>query len=129
MDNKGKKEGIFQELFDSIRYMIESKKGRYSLDTYLDIVGEYADRIILDCREKGYLYKGGNCRVSADVNNESQFCLGVRLYFENENAENIEKVAERYIDANKFTTETILKIRERKELVFEIDEPVNREVN
>ena len=129
MGDKEKKEGIFQELFDSIRYMRESKKGRYSLDTYLDIVGEYADRIILDCKEKGYLYKGGNCSASVDVNNASQFLFGIKMYFENENAETIEKAAERCIDANKFTTETISKIRESKELIFEIDEPISREVN
>lgn len=129
MDNKEKKEGVFQHFFDSIRYMRESKKRRYSLDTYLDIVEEYADRIILDCKEKGYLYKGGNCRISVDINNSSQFLIGVKMYFKNKNADNIEKTAERYIDTKKFTTETIARIRENKELIFEIEKSINQEVD
>lgn len=129
MYKKENKEGILQQFFDSIRYMRESKRGRYSLETYLDIVEEYADRIILDCKGKGYFYKGGNCRVSVDEKNASQFLFGVKMYFENKNAEYLEEAAERYIDVNKFTTETILKIKESKELIFEIDEPINRGVN
>ena len=35
---------VWRELWDSIKYCKESKSGKYSIDTYLDIVGEYTDR-------------------------------------------------------------------------------------
>lgn len=38
-------DSVWSELLNSIKYLKESKKGKYSLDTYLDIIGEYTDRL------------------------------------------------------------------------------------
>lgn len=122
-----KKRGILQEFFDSFKYMRESIKGKYSLDTYLDIVGEYADRLIIACRNEGYNYMGGSCKVSSDNNHTNHFLFRVELFFENNEGNNLKKDAERYLECNMFTSETVAKIREKKEMIFDIDSPAEEE--
>lgn len=122
-----KKEGILQELFDSFKYMRESKKGKYSLDTYLDIVGEYADRLIVQCKNEGYGYMGGHCKVSSDVEQPNQFLFQIELFFEKDDGNNLKKEAERCLTCSMFTSETITRIKEHKEMVFDIKEPAEGE--
>ena len=40
---KEQENSFWSELWDAIKFCKESKSGKYSLDTYLDIVGEYTD--------------------------------------------------------------------------------------
>lgn len=108
------------ELFDSIKFLFDSKKGKYSLDTYLDIVSEYTDGIISDSVAEGLYYLGGECEV---INNQkdSTYDFKLSLFFESKDTERIVKEASRSISKEKFTTETESVIGNRKK--FEIDRP------
>ncbi|MCD7763021.1 MAG: hypothetical protein LUI14_07445 [Lachnospiraceae bacterium] len=95
---------LINELWNSIKYAYESKKGKLSLDTYLDIVGEYADQLIEKTEEKDHLiYQGGYCEVS-QLSDSYRF--DVKLYFRSDTGEDILKEASRDISKERFVTET-----------------------
>lgn len=106
-------------LWDSIRFCMESKKGKWSLDTYLDIVGEYADRQILEEKEAGSMYLGGECIVK---NKADMLEFIIQLYFENKDGEKINKSAMRLLSKNKFVKESV-DVVEKEPIEFEIREP------
>ena len=109
------------ELLDSIKYMIESKKGKYSLDTYLDIIGEFTDKLILEAENKEKLtYKGGECHVSPDQESGA-FNFLVTLYFHDQDGKQIIKEAKRSLAMSKFTSETVTEIGDEKN--YEISRP------
>lgn len=104
------------ELWKAIKYAIESKQGKYDLDTYLDIVGEYADRLITDSEKKENLfYQGGQCEV---IQLEECYQFSVKLYFKSEDGTDILKEASKKIKKNRFTAETRSRLEEAK--IFEI---------
>lgn len=121
-----KKDSILQELFDAFKYMRESKKGKYSLDTYLDIIGEYTDRLILQCQKDGCVYMGGNCKVCVADKCLNQILFRIELFFEDKEKKGVIKEAERHLECSKFTTESVVKIKENGELIFEIEAPAGR---
>lgn len=117
---KEHKKSVLDELVDSFRFYKESKKGKYSLNTYLEIIGEYTDRIILQSENEALIYEGGTCTVK---NNklEASFDFIVKMYFKNDDGTNILKEATRSIKKDKFTSETENDVVE--ELIFEINRP------
>lgn len=114
------KNSIWRELWDSIKFWKESKSGKYSLDTYLDIVGEYTDRLILLAENDGLTYLGGECQIinSYDTNT---YDFKVKMFFENSKGENIVKEAERSLAKVKFVSETEREVGVKTK--FEIQRP------
>lgn len=110
-----------RELLDSIKYFIESKRGLYSLDTYLDVVGEYCDKQIITAEKDEQLrYMGGQCVVN--LNKErSSIVMIVTLYFEDKDKKNVVKEASRELSLSRFTSETPEQIG--LGLKFDIDKP------
>lgn len=117
---KEPKKLVLDELINSFKFYRESKKGKYSLDTYLEIVGEYTDRLILQCEKEGLMYVGGTCTVE---NNsvESTFDFKVKMYFESAEGNNILKEATRSLKKERFTSETENEVSQ--EVIFEINRP------
>ena len=115
------KKGSLKELMDSIIYCIESKKGLYSLDTYLDILSEYADKQILSAeREEELCYMGGKCEISLNES-EPYINMSVTLYFVDNENNNVVKEASRKLPLSRFTSETPAQIGGG--LTYEIDKP------
>lgn len=119
MENK--KDSVFQDFWNSIQYYIDSKKGKYSLETYLQIISEYTDELIKDAERKGFLYKGGKCGVWKNDKSE-MLEFHIEMYFENRDREVIEKEAERQLSIKKFTREAVATIGD-KGLKFNIERP------
>lgn len=115
-------QNVIDELFSAIKFCLESKKGKYSLQTYLDIVGEYADRQIILNEKNGLNYKGGNCRIKQKEENMKLFIFRIELFFENEQGEAILKEAEREVPLNQFVSEAIEQLKSG-ELFFNISRP------
>lgn len=107
------------KLWDAIRFCLESKKGKWSLDTYLDIVGQYADRQIIEEKNEGNIYLGGECIVE---NKGDMLFFEIELYFENSFGEKMNKSANRLLEKSKFIKETI-NMLETEPMKFEIKEP------
>lgn len=116
-----KEPGALNEFFEAIKFCLESKKGRYSLQTYLDIVGEYADRQILTSEENGLTYMGGDCRVRRNDSTKT-IAFRVKLFFRDQVGESLEKEAERDLPFNKFVSETVKQVG-NEELIFNISRP------
>lgn len=107
---------VMSELWNSLKYAIESKQGKYDLNTYLDIVGEYADQLIAESEKKENLfYQGGHCEVTQL---EDCYQFTVKLYFKSEDGADTLKEASRKIKKNRFTSETRSRLEESK--TFEI---------
>lgn len=113
---------VLKEMMDAIKFCIDSKKGKYSLDTYLDILGEYADRQIINEENEGLEYIGGKCSVKASGNDSRYIEFAVKLYFEDQHGEPVKKEAKRELPWNKFVSETVNIIGE-KTLVYNIENP------
>lgn len=111
---------VWSELWDSIKFCKESKSGKYSLDTYLDIVGEYTDRQIKSAEGDGLTYLGGECQIinSYDTNT---YDFEVKMYFEDTKGEKVLKEAKRDLPKDRFVAETDREIGEK--IRFEIQRP------
>lgn len=118
---KGARENsVWSELWNSIKYCKESKSGKYSLNTYLDIVGEYTDRQIIEAEETGLTYLGGECQIinSSDTNT---YDFSVQMFFSDGSGEKIVKEAKRNLPKDKFVSETDQSVGEK--IKFEIQRP------
>lgn len=111
----------FKELADSIKDCIKFENEKYSLESYLEIVGRYTDRLIITS-EKNYMpYLGGECKVARD-NDDDTLNFTLEMYFESSVGSKIKKTATRKIPIDKFTDETI-QILGSEEKSFEIVKP------
>ena len=111
---------VLDELISSFKFYKESKKGKYSLDVYLDIIGEYTDRMILQCEKESMLFSGGTCKVKNN-NIDSTFDFTVKMYFQDREGTNIVKEATRCLPKDRFISETEQDVSEVK--IFEINRP------
>lgn len=111
---------VWSELWDSIKFWKESKSGKYSLDIYLDIVGEYADRQIKSAEDDGLTYLGGECQITNSYDTNT-YDFEVKMFFENSKGENIVKDAKRSLPKVKFVSETEREVGEK--IKFEIQRP------
>ena len=108
----------WNKLWDAIKYFMESKRGKYTLDTYLDIVGEYTDRQIKAAEETGLRYVGGTCKVTS-LTDKDVFVFEIKMYFEDLKGKNVLKEAKRSLPKNRFVSETSRIVED--EVSFEIN--------
>lgn len=115
-----KETSVWSELWDSIKFCKESKSGKYSLDTYLDIVGEYTDRQIKSAETEGLTYLGGECQIT-NSHETKTYDFEVKMYFEDGKGETIVKEAKRNLPKDRFVSETDREVGEK--IRFEIEKP------
>lgn len=116
-----KKGSVLGELFDSIKFFRESRKGKYSLDTYLDIIGEYTDQLIKESEEKEKLFfSGGECEAYKNADDD-KYTFSIKMYFASPSGEKIVKEAVRSLEKSRFTSDTEGKLENKK--TFEITRP------
>ncbi|MGN8799128.1 hypothetical protein ACTNCH_03525 [Candidatus Merdisoma sp. HCP28S3_D10] len=115
-------DSAWKEFIESLKFFWESKKGKYSLETYLKIVGEYTNRIIIAAEEKGMHFYGGECSVKRERESDDVLWFQVEVFFKDEYGKVVKKEAARKIPSIKFTTETLEKIG-NEHLIFEIEKP------
>lgn len=114
MKNENSIIALIKDLIDSIIYFRESKKGKFSLNTYLDIVEQYADRQIIESeKNEGIIYLGGTCEVY-NIPERGMFCFNVKLYFQTQDGKSTLKEASRELPYEKFTSETRSEIGQGK---------------
>lgn len=117
---KEQKSSVWIELMDSIKFCRESKRGKYSLDTYLDIVEEYTDGQIKSAEIEGLTYIGGECQIINSYEMKT-YDFEVKMYFEDSKGEKIVKEAKRSLPKDKFVSETDRKVGEK--VRYEIQSP------
>ena len=106
------------ELINAIRFRNDSKKGKYSLDTYLDIISQRADEIIEESIQNKLYYITGLCKVSLE---DKQLKTDIELYFSNSEGERIQKTFSVEKTTSCFVRETMDLFHEKKVLIYNID--------
>lgn len=117
---KDQENSVWSKLWDSIKFCKESKSGKYSLDIYLDIVGEYTDGQIKLAETEGLIYLGGECQITNSYDTQT-YDFEVKMYFEDSKGEKIVKEARRNMPKDRFVSETDQKIGDK--IRFEIQKP------
>lgn len=111
---------VWSELWESIKFCKESQSGKYSLDVYLDIVGEYTDRQIKAAEAEGLTYLGGECKIINSYETKT-YEFEVKMYFEDNKGERTAKEAKRNMPKDTFVSETDRIIGDK--IRFEIHRP------
>ena len=111
----------WKEFCESIQFFIDSKTGKFSLETYLEIIGEYTDRLIIEAEGTGMCYSGGECTVKKNPN-EKVYEFNVIIHFTDIDNMTICKEAVRKIPIDRFTREATDQIG-TGEIKFRIDKP------
>ncbi len=119
---KNTKTSAFQELINSIHFAVDSKKGKYSLESYLEILGEYTDRVILSAKQEGFSFTGGTCSVFKSKDTTESLIFSIKIFFRDRNGAQMSKEAQRTFPADKFTRGAVLAISSEA-LIFNIEEP------
>lgn len=123
LENKSdENKSIFTEMVDSLKYMFQSAQGKYSLETYLEVLGEFTDSEILSGEDTGLTYIGGEV-VFLTKKNESDILITINLEFQDINREWKLKSSERSVKKNMFTQETVKRLETSSKIKFEIERP------
>ena len=94
--------------------------GKYSLDCFLNVISDYADKEILKELQGRVRYKSGKCIVFRK--NEEEFQFQIELLFEDDLNHVIIRKLEKDIPISKFVRETSKKIN-HEPIVFYIQRP------
>lgn len=118
-----KKVGIWDSIKKALKYTYQSAQGKYSLETYLEVLGQYTDDEIREFISSGHTYGGGEVVFSAGESEVSIKAV-VKMYFvEKSTGKNKMKKAERYLEKSMFTDEAIEQIVRKGDIAFEINAP------
>lgn len=112
---------LWNELWNSIVFCKDSILGKYSLDTYLDIIGEYTDKQIVEAEKQGLIYLGGECQI-INSSDKNSYDFKIQMYFRDSQGGKILQEAKRSILKDRFVSNTDSEIGQM--VRFEIKEPV-----
>ena len=113
--------GIWDSIKDALKYLYQSAKGRYSLESYLDVLGQFTDEEINEALDGGDMYGGGE--VTFSYTPEYILATIEMRFFNSDEMKNRTKKAERKLEPKLFTDEAISTIKEKGTLSFEIKAP------
>ena len=119
---KNRISNAFSDLKQAVQYRKDSKAGKYSIDSYLDIIGMFSDKLILEARQEKLRFINGSCTVLSDDQFQNLY-FKVELYFENADDEKIVKEFSTEKSTDLFVKETIELFKDKTVLLYEIEEP------
>lgn len=95
----------FDELIRAIQYRNDSQKGLLSMDSFLDIIGDFCDKEIEKTKSLGTKYIHGAC-IAEKSEEDSCYKFYIELVFEEQDGEVLSKnmILEKKFD--EFTRET-----------------------
>ena len=118
-----KKSDIWDNIKKALIFAAQSAQGKYSLETYLEVLGEYTDQEITEFTSNGYLYGGGEVVFSTKKGDPNVKAV-VKMYFlETATKKDKLKKAERLLEKKMFTDEAIAEFEKKGEVAFEINAP------
>ena len=119
---KNRLSNAFSDLKQAVQYRKDSKAGKYSIDSYLDMIGMFSDKLILEARQEKLRFINGSCTVLSDDRFQNLY-FKVELYFENADDEKIVKEFSTEKSTDLFVKETIELFKDKTVLLYEIEEP------
>jgi hypothetical protein len=123
--NESNEEGLFGSFKQSIKYLFQSAKGKYSIETYLSILSEFTDTTIISSEAEGLKFVGGEAKFHM-LHGAKLIDVIIELEFKTSSGDWKLKKAERKIECNKFTYEALNTIENAGELKFSVEEPNRR---
>ena len=122
VENHGK-DSIWDAIKNALKFTYQSAQGKYDLNSYLEVLGEYTDKEIKEFIAAGYSYGGGEAVFSTKPGDVSIKAV-VKMYFlEKETNKHKMKKAERFLEKSMFVDETISELENKGEVAFEINAP------
>ena len=125
MSEKNKLKDAFKQIKASLSYFVDARRGKISLESYTEIIGEFTDSVIHDEGAKGNSFLGGSCEVRVDPQNNKNILFAVTMFFEGINGDK-QKHATRSLGQEKFTREAIERIKSAEYLSYDIVRPQER---
>lgn len=110
------------EIRRSLAYLFQSICGKYSLETYLESLGEFTDGEIDTATGSGLAYRGGEA-VFQTRPEDGDIRITVSLEFQDPAGAWKLKKAERTVPKTTFTREAVQQIECAEEMRFEVQEP------
>lgn len=121
--NVEKRSSFWDSIKSALKFTYQSVQGKYSLETYLEVLGQYTDDEIRDFTASGHTYGGGEVVFLTEPSDVSIKAV-VKMYFvETSTGQNKMKKAERYLEKTMFTDEAVDQIEKKGEVAFEINAP------
>lgn len=114
---------IWESIRSALKFAYQSSQGKYSLETYLEVLGEYTDDEIKEFAGKGHSFSGGEVVFSTYKDKDTIKAI-IKMYFvETSTGKNKLKKAERDLEKSMFTSEAISTMESKGEIAYEINSP------
>ncbi len=122
-DTQTVKTGFWESIKKALKYAFQSAQGKYSLETYLEVMGKFTDDEINQELNKGLKYVGGEVSFYA-LKSDKDIRAAVELkFFDVDGKKTILKKAERRLEKSIFVDEALDYIEEKGILTFEVSAP------
>ena len=118
-----KSQSVFSDIKNSVKYMIQSAQGKYSFETYLEVLSEFTDSEIEFGEKSGLKYIGGEVTFITSDGQDGIF-VSINLEFQSMSGEWKLKEAKRTLEKSMFTQESIDRLETAQETRFDIEKPV-----
>ena len=113
----------FGELIDAFKYLFQSAKGKYSINSYLEVLSEFTDGEINAALDNGEVYGGGEVTFLSIMNSDTlKVSIEMRFYDDSVKKTKTRK-AERKLERKMFTSEALSLFDKNGETTFEIKPP------
>lgn len=110
-------------LWDQILYLLDSIQGKYSFESYLQIMNDFVDDEILQAQASGLNYTGGHIIFSTEPA-LADCTVEVELYFTpSETTTYTVKRAARQLPKSKFIRKDVAMLEKELRLEFEVEKP------
>ena len=110
-------------LWDQILYLLDSIQGKYSFESYLQIMSDFVDHEILQTQASGLNYTGGHIIFSTEPA-QTDCTVEVELYFAPpETTTYTVKRAVRQLPKAKFVRKDVAMLEKELRLEFEVEKP------
>ena len=114
---------VVKEFKSAIKYFFQSVKGRYSIDSYLEIMSEFTDGEINAALDNGEVYGGGEVTFWS-VSNSDTLDVTVEMRFYDDKEKKIKtRKAERKLQRKLFTDDALKVFDNNGQTTFEIKAP------
>lgn len=114
---------VVKEFKSAMKYFFQSVKGRYSIDSYLEILSEFTDGEINAALDNGEVYGGGEVTFLS-VSNGDALDVTVEMRFYDDKEKKIKtRKAERKLQRKLFTDDALKVFDNNGQTTFEIKAP------
>lgn len=107
--------------WEQLLYLLDSMRGKYSFDTYLEVMNDFIDEEIRNMQAQGLRYTGGHV-VFEDRNDDCD--IQVELFFLHPQSNQYSvKRAKRQLPKKKFVRRDIELLEKQEKLEFNVEKP------